>query len=218
MLKSYLVTGCAVLAGLFVGFWNKPQTEHVAEKVQEDNLFIGKLETSWLDDQNEREFQLLRDFAYVDPTGKLWLAEKDTVVNGASIPRAFWSAVGSPASGPYRRAAVIHDAYCLKKTESWEATHEAFYQACLSDGLSEWKSRVMYLAVYHFGPRWEVREDYVQLADGTVQPIQVIYELPQPQAPTPAEVDRMMEYCKQNPNIPLADLRKMDPRNLPAAG
>ncbi len=60
-----------------------------------------------------------------DPGGKLMYLVEDFIVqigqitcvapkglatDGASIPRFFWRAVGSPFTGKYRRAAIFHDA------------------------------------------------------------------------------------------------------------
>ena len=40
----------------------------------------------------------LRPFSYVDPNGKSWSVRPGTIVNGASIPAAFWSIIGGPFS------------------------------------------------------------------------------------------------------------------------
>lgn len=106
-----------------------------------------------------RGMQLLEKFAYVDPTGKRWEARKGYVVDGASIPRIFWTLVGSPYVGRYRRASVVHDYYCSMKTEPWRDVHRMFYNACLAGGVSKGKAAEMYTAVYAAallpgGPKW----------------------------------------------------------------
>ncbi|MDH1632453.1 DUF1353 domain-containing protein [Pseudomonas mosselii] len=103
-----------------------------------------------------RDIRLLQDFTYTGPgPGKLfWLAPKDTVSDGASIPKVAWGVVGGPLDGQYRQAAIIHDVACVKRTRSWQDTHRAFYTGMRAAGIGETQAKVMYGAVYHFGPRW----------------------------------------------------------------
>lgn len=101
-----------------------------------------------------RGMQLLEKFAYIDATAKRWEAQKGYIVDGASIPRIFWTLVGSPFVGRYRRASVVHDYYCTVKTEPWEDVHEMFYNACRAGGVPEGKAKLLYAAVYARGPRW----------------------------------------------------------------
>lgn len=98
---------------------------------------------------------LLCDFAFIDYRGKRWLAPGGAVTDGASIPRIFWTIWGSPFDGDYRYAAVIHDRYCITKSEPSEEVHRMFYEACLAGGVGRIKARLMYFAVSRFGPRWE---------------------------------------------------------------
>lgn len=118
-------------------------------------VFKGEVVTQWLPDG--RKMRLMEDFAYVDPFGVLWLAPKRTVVDGASIPKPFWSIIGGPFEGPYRNASVIHDHYCESwKTHgrTWQSVHKAFYHAMLAMGVPEAKAIAMYIAVQKSGPRW----------------------------------------------------------------
>lgn len=89
-------------------------------------------------------------------SGETWTALKGTEVDGASIPRPLWSIVGSPFTGGYLRAAIIHDHYCVTKERDWRATHYVFYLACRADGLSAAFAKLLYIAVMKFGPRWGV--------------------------------------------------------------
>jgi hypothetical protein len=114
--------------------------------------FEGRVVTSWQDDG--RNMRLEEDFAYVDPRGKRWLAPTGSIVNGASIPQAFWSAIGGPFEGPFRNASVVHDVGCDEQKESWESVHLMFHDACRCGGVSSKKAKLMYWAVYNFGPRW----------------------------------------------------------------
>ena len=114
---------------------------------------MGSVRTEWVD-QDGRRMRLLKNFGYVDPTGKLWIAPVDSVIDGASIPQLFWSVMGGPFEGLYRNASVVHDIACDEKKEDWKDVHRMFFQACLCGGVDSIKASLMYGAVYHFGPRW----------------------------------------------------------------
>src|SRR5690606_6494125 len=57
--------------------------------------------------------------------------------------------------GPYRNASVIHDVACDQKQRPWRDVHRAFYTAMLAAQVDPIKAKIMYGAVYQFGPRWE---------------------------------------------------------------
>jgi hypothetical protein len=114
--------------------------------------FRGVVEARW--EPDGRTMTLLRDFAYIDPTGEVWVAPLGSVVDGASIPIIAWQIIGPPFVGLYREASVIHDVACDRRERTWEETHEAFYSAMRNRGVSVSKAKLMYAAVYHAGPRW----------------------------------------------------------------
>ena len=114
--------------------------------------FKGRLITSWGNDG--RKMILEETFAYIDPRTKVWQVPKGTTVDGASIPWAMWSIIGGPFAGKYRRASVIHDYYCDLRSRPWKQVHRVFFNAMLAAGVEERKAKIMYAAVYHFGPRW----------------------------------------------------------------
>lgn len=115
--------------------------------------FEGRVEAVWLPDG--RDMELLGDFAYVDPAGKRWLAPAGSRINGASIPRQLWTAVGAPYCGRYRDASVVHDVACVEASEPWPDVHRMFYHACRCGGVEERLAKIMYFAVYRGGPRWK---------------------------------------------------------------
>lgn len=108
--------------------------------------------TEWLDDG--RSMRLKQTFGYVAANGRQWNVPINTIVDGASIPRVFWSLIGGPFEGLYRDASIIHDYYCDIRTQPWTDVHRMFYYAMLCSGVSDLKARIMYYAVYRFGPRW----------------------------------------------------------------
>ena len=113
--------------------------------------------------------RLLEQFSFIDPNSTEWVAPAGSIVDGASIPQLAWSLIGGPFEGKYRNASVIHDVACGQKARPWELVHETFYFAMLASGVSIWKAKTMYAAVYHFGPRWprtvDTSADSTKLAD-----------------------------------------------------
>lgn len=108
--------------------------------------------TRWLADG--QRMTLLEDLVYEDSHGYAWKAKTGLVIDGASIPRAFWTLVGSPFNGQYRLASIVHDYYCDNRHATWEATHRMFYQACRCAGESRIHAKVLFYAVWNFGPKW----------------------------------------------------------------
>lgn len=114
--------------------------------------FVGAVVTKWLNDG--RRMELVADFQFVDRSGVAWSAGKGSIIDGASIPQIAWSVAGGPYEGPYRDASVIHDVACVQKTHTWEAVHLAFHDAMRAGGVNPIRAKIMYAAVYAFGPRW----------------------------------------------------------------
>ena len=97
---------------------------------------------------------LLADFGYVDPGGAGWQTNKGAETDGASIPPLLQPFVGTSWEEGYIRAAVIHDWYCDRHVRSWKETHRVFYDAMVASGLKKAKAKLLFYAVYAFGPRW----------------------------------------------------------------
>ena len=130
-------------------------------------FFENDVRVEWLTHPGaDRKMQLLETFSFTDPNDKIWIAESGHTIDGASIPSLFWSIIGPPFVGDYRRASVIHDVYCDTRSESWRATHRMFYHACRAGGVSWLKARIMYAAVYAKGPRWDVSAHEFTTFDG----------------------------------------------------
>jgi hypothetical protein len=124
---------------------------------------------------------LAEDFWFRDKDRQKWDVPKGYASNGASIPRFFWSVIGGPLDGPYRDAAIFHDYYCEfydvawpdPWKRDWKKVHRAFYDGMRARGVNEVKAKIMYGAVYHFGPRWttdgkQVRKFTAQQDSGPV--------------------------------------------------
>lgn len=146
---------------------------------QDWGRFIGEVKVIWL--ENGNQMQLTENFQYIAPDNTIWTAPKGLVVDGATIPRVAWSIIGAPFNGIYRNASVIHDAACVARKSSWQSTHKAFYTAMLASGVDPTKAKMMYAAVYHFGPRW-----------GTIEKITIAKT-------SPSELSKRMESINSQP-------------------
>ena len=111
--------------------------------------FSGNPKTEWLVDGSgaDRNMALLEDFSYTDPDGRVWLAPQTSVVNGASIPPTLWGMVGSPYTGDYRRASIVHDVACGDPAVSRKDADVMFYYACLCGGCSWLHASMLYAGV-----------------------------------------------------------------------
>lgn len=98
---------------------------------------------------------LMESFEFIDATGRSWRVPSGVNVDGASMPKAFWSLIGGPFEGKYRNASVIHDHFCEIRKRKWQEVHKVFYEGMLASGVDSAKAYVMYKAVEQFGPRWD---------------------------------------------------------------
>ena len=152
--------------------------------------FSGAVVARWEDDG--RLMTLVEPFAYVDPRQVTWDAPAGAVVNGASIPRAFWTLIGGPFAGSFRNASVIHDVACEQRNRPWRAVHRMFYEACRCGGVGAVQAKTMYYAVFHFGPRWQLEERMTIVGGRPHRETFVRDETPA--APTAAEVEAVERF------------------------
>ena len=97
-----------------------------------------------------RDMLLLEKFTYWDRKGKAWVAPENSEVDGASIPQPLWSIVGSPFTGCYRRASILHDVACDNAGGDFQARREAdrmYYCACRRGGCTIGQAIIQYLGV-----------------------------------------------------------------------
>jgi len=153
--------------------------------------YVGTVQAEFGNDG--RTMTLLQPLKYIDPAGVEWLAPKGAVIDGASIPQVAWSLIGGPFEGRYRDASVIHDVACVEKTRPWNAVHEVFYYAMLTSGVDPTKAKVMYAAVFHFGPRWSTR-NAGGISGGSM-------DVPPPKTLTPADFDALKATIEKRDRI-----------------
>lgn len=99
---------------------------------------------------SDRLMQLLDDFLYTDPEKKPWLvpAKPEFWVDGASIPAFLWSTVGSPYTGDYRRASIVHDFFCIKASSKERLLADRMFRsACIDGGCSPKQAWLLYIGV-----------------------------------------------------------------------
>jgi hypothetical protein len=117
--------------------------------------FIGDVVTKWLHTPgSDRKMKLMQDFTFIDSKGTTWTAPAGHEIDGASIPQFLWSTVGSPFTGDYRRASVLHDYECDRKIHPHKVVHRLFYDAMICDEVNPIRAKYMYQAVRLFGPKW----------------------------------------------------------------
>lgn len=145
-LISWYLVGLALVSSV--------SAAHAEECTVRVGEYSGRVKAEWL--TKTREMRLLEDFAFKDPECRVWAVPKGAIVDGASIPRVFWTVIGGPFDGPYRDGSVVHDYYCKVRTAPSEQVHEMFYHALLANGVDSNTAALMFYAVRWFGPRWEI--------------------------------------------------------------
>jgi hypothetical protein len=126
------------------------------------------------------------DFGFREADGLHWPVPPGTTVDGASIPQPLWSLMGGPFEGKYRDASVVHDYYCAVRSADWQSVHLMFYRGMLVSGVSELRAKIMYMAVYFAGPRWD-------------KMVVDIVRLGQPAIPTRPEQDNILFTIQHDP-------------------
>ena len=105
--------------------------------------------------EDGRKAELVEPIAYHGTDGVDWPVPSDSMLDGASIPRAFWTLIGGPFEGKYRDASIVHDHYCDHHHDrTWHDTARMFYAAMRCSGVGTIKAKIMFYAVYRFGPKW----------------------------------------------------------------
>ena len=90
----------------------------------------------------------------IDGKKKVWSVQPGLKTDGASIPKFAQGIIGKPYDGSYLAAAVIHDNFCARETESWKNTHRLFYDMLRSLGIADLKAKIMYAGVVAGSHKW----------------------------------------------------------------
>lgn len=140
--------------GVFEGEFDfKP----IKKKVDPKELPFWKRWTAWIFDwDSDTTFLIQKEFYYTDDRGVTWEIGPGDVFDGASIPRLFWSVVGSPMQGDYMIASAFHDVYLDRNVRSSEQVHEVFCEIMKYTDVPALKRKIMCWAVKVWGPKFEV--------------------------------------------------------------
>ena len=122
-------------------------------------------------------FPTADELRFVDPRGRVWIAPRRTLTDGASIPPVFVSIVGNPTAPSFINAAAVHDAYCGVGNEEgvrfhdgrWEDVHKMFYDALVAGGTEPGTAKLMFAAVWLGGPRWNTLRGLSHVPAGRMQ-------------------------------------------------
>jgi hypothetical protein len=120
--------------------------------------FGGRVVLEVLDEvELDHKLRLLEDFTFRDERGNLWLAPRDGVIDGTSLPRTLRSLPGLPPEMEFRKASVVHDYYSRTRQGTWREVRRMLYSASLHEGLGPAEAKLLYATVYAGGWRWEPR-------------------------------------------------------------
>jgi hypothetical protein len=160
-------------------------------------------------------WKLLAPLTYTDKDNVAWLAPRNYVTDGATIPPLLWPIIGSPFTGNYVRAAIIHDVYCDLKSRDWKLVHRTFYDAMITGGVTPIQAKIMYYAVYRFGPKWVVDKTVKCplgfICDQAGPPLQVTLEA-RPQLNVDDAKRAKAKIEQQNPDV--EEIEKMADEEL----
>jgi hypothetical protein len=148
-------------------------------------FFSGPVETRW--ESDGRTMVLLNELRYTDPYGKVWVAPAGARVDGASIPKAFWSIMGGPFDGKYRKASVLHDVAYEEQTRPPQEVDLMFYNAMRASGVGTVKAKTMYYALVRHGRHWKHKRA-APVHAGPARPTTV----------SPGEMDEIQKWIRTN--------------------
>ena len=115
--------------------------------------FKGKY---WIEEDTAYTFKTKAELSYTTNKGVTHTVPVNFITDGASIPRVFWTPIGSPFTGLYRKAALIHDYLYATQTTERIYADKVFLEGMKVLKVSWWKRRIMYLAVRGFaGGIWK---------------------------------------------------------------
>lgn len=100
---------------------------------------------------NDDEYRVIRNYRAALPNNDVIKIKAGFVYDGASIPRLFWSLIGSPFTGTHTKAAFIHDALYAGEIYDRKICDWMFLQILQEHSCSWIKRNLLWLAVRIFG-------------------------------------------------------------------
>jgi len=129
--KSFVA---AILSSIGFIVWSPAWAQPAATKF---GTFCGSPVVEFENDG--RKIKLREDFCFKDDKNRVWQVPKDYVVDGASIPQAFWSFIGGPLDGAYRNASIIHVFFVIVALMIGGKCIWSFTRACAPPALDQEK-------------------------------------------------------------------------------
>ncbi len=95
--------------------------------------------------------RFVSELLHEDAAGEVWHCPVGLVTDGATIPRASWSLVGAPLSGPHVFGAFLHDARYRLADCTKEEADLMLWDAILCGGTPETDAAIIVEAVTLYG-------------------------------------------------------------------
>lgn len=118
--------------------------------------FLTPVDVRWLRERGgDRRMMTLAPVRFRRANGQLIVVDADFIFDGASIPRALWSLVGSPFTGDYRDGALVHDWLCRYGRSLGYAApevHHVLYECAKALQCHPLRASLIYHAVAVAGP------------------------------------------------------------------
>ena len=120
--------------------------------------FSGDVE---LQELNETEWTLKEDVSFTNEHLEV-IVKSGFITDGASIPKLFWSIIGSPLEADLLLPAIIHDGLYTDETLPREVCDDLLREMLLLNGVSQLKADLIYNAVRMFGASHFESDDTAQ--------------------------------------------------------
>ncbi|MDQ6622172.1 MAG: DUF1353 domain-containing protein, partial [Verrucomicrobiota bacterium] len=101
--------------------------------------------------------------------------------------RAFWSVIGGPFEGKYRKASVLHDVAYDDQNRPWEDVDRMFYTAMRASGVGVLTAKTMYYVLVRHGRHWKHK-----------QALRIDSDPGRPSEVQPGEVDQIQDWIRAN--------------------
>ena len=126
---------------------DKSRTEEISIQAKtEMKIYLPKTEVSKYMLEKPYRRKLVEDFTFVYE-GRVYTIKRGFWFDGASIPRFLWRAVGSPMTGKYYLAALVHDMLYATHYFPREVADEVFLNIMEHCGVGMIKRHAMYRGV-----------------------------------------------------------------------
>lgn len=109
--------------------------------------FSGNVEIQEL---NETEWTLKEDVSFTNEHLEI-IVKSGFITDGSSIPKLFWSIVGSPLEADLLLPSIIHDGLYTDETLPRDICDNLLREMLLLNGVSQLKANLIYSAVRMFG-------------------------------------------------------------------